>query len=87
MVKHFNGNGGRGDEFKLEVLEMRYWMKVIIGGIKEFYGLSFLENLSMDVGFVEDDSRKRCQNIFNVLKKSAVVFKGIIDQALGNYSL
>lgn len=45
MVKHFNGNGGRGDEFKLEVIEMRYGMTVVIGGIKEFSGLSFLENL------------------------------------------
>lgn len=76
MVKHFSGNGGRGDEFKLEVLEMRYRMKVIIGGIKEFYGLSCLENLSMDVGFVEDDSRKRYQNIFNLLKKSELFSRG-----------
>ena len=36
MVKHFRGNSGRGHEFKLEVFEVRYWMKVvIICGIKE----------------------------------------------------
>ena len=37
ITNHFNDNGRTGDEFKLEVLEMRYWMKVvIICRIKEY---------------------------------------------------
>lgn len=57
-------------------------MQVVICGIKGFYGLSFFWRIiSMDVRSV-GGSRKRCQNVFNLLK--IAVFEGLIDQGLGN---
>lgn len=56
-------------------------MKVVICGIKEFYGLSFFWRIiSMDVRSM-GDSRKRCQNIFNLLKNSC--FQGVNRPGIG----